>query len=122
MSEWTEQTNPENPEGTDSDPHDSVGEQERESGADQRSAERLEQQTASLDAFARNGTPENLGAILDALDDAPAEEHAVIFDRLHNELRRLLDQDPSALPQGLVDNFSARDSDTEEDDASEKFA
>ncbi|MFI8597927.1 hypothetical protein ACIGDM_11510 [Rothia koreensis] len=67
---------------------------------------RAEQRTAALDAFAHRGTADSLDEILDLLDESPVDEHAEIFDRLHGELRRLLDQDPSALPKGLVDSIA----------------
>lgn len=76
---------------------------------------RAEQRTAALDAFAHRGTADSLEEILDLLDESPVDEHAEIFDRLHGELRRLLDQDPSALPKGLVDSI-ARPAAAEGDD------
>lgn len=84
---------------------------------------RAEQQTAALDAFAHRGTADSLDEILDLLDESPVDEHAEIFDKLHGELRRLLDQDPSALPKGLVNSIagpaSAEGDDPETTDGTE---
>ncbi|MCP3425281.1 hypothetical protein NBM05_04395 [Rothia sp. AR01] len=39
---------------------------------------------------------------LTALDELPAAEHAPVYERLHAELRRLLDREPSEVPDGLL--------------------
>lgn len=100
------------------DPQDAGAEGTHDAGQDLEGTRRRERQSADIDAFAREGSAEDLEKILDALEKAPVEEHALVFDRLHTELRRLLDRDPSAVPQGLVDSMTRGASEQSPEDGS----
>jgi hypothetical protein len=62
-------------------------------------------ETGAPDPVARfegTGEPERLEEALTALDELPLEEHGPAYERLHAELRRLLDREPSEVPEGLL--------------------
>ena len=52
--------------------------------------------------FEGTGESERLEEALTALDELPLEEHGPAYERLHAELRRLLDREPSEVPEGLL--------------------
>ena len=52
--------------------------------------------------FEGTGEPDRLEEALTTLDELPLEEHGPAYERLHAELRRLLDREPSEVPEGLL--------------------
>lgn len=64
-----------------------------------------------LGRFEGTGDPSRLEEALTALEQLPAEEHAPVYERLHAELRRLLDREPSEVPEGLLRGVRAAEDD-----------
>ncbi|WP_085529664.1 hypothetical protein [Kocuria massiliensis] len=56
----------------------------------------------ALHDFAQLGTEDSLDRLLDRLEETPVDEHVAVYEQLHAQIRKMLDRDPSSLPEGLI--------------------